>query len=95
MRAILACVALLCVTGCLGVAGGGSTYRVDMVRPDGVKFSASADTVQASETVTLDFEGNPLTGDIKSMRFSKTGVTQGVWSNELLSKSLDRIQVAP
>lgn len=78
------------LAGC-GVMGGGSTYKVEVVDPSGRILRASADTVQASESVELEFKGNPLTGDIQGLSFKKQGAQLGGWNNSVLEKALDRI----
>ena len=90
MKNCLLLLSALLLTAC-GVMGGGSSYRVEVVDPSGRVFRATADTVQAAESVDLQFQGNPLTGEITGLTFSKTGAQTGGWNNAVLEKALDRI----
>lgn len=93
MRWLIA-LSILFLSGC-GALGGGATYRVDITTPDGHILHAQADTVQSSDTVELDFIGNPLTGEIKGLTFKKTGVKEGQWTNDVINKLIQRIPMTP
>ena len=80
----------LFLCGC-GVMGGGSSYRVEVTDPSGRVLRAYADTVQASESVELEFRGNPLSGEVDALVFRKKGAQVGGWNNSVLEKALDRI----
>lgn len=83
------------LAGCAGALGGGSSYRVEVTDPaTGRVFRATADTLQSTESMTLNFQGNPLTGEVTGLTFSKTGTQNGAYSNAVMEKLVDKIPAA-
>ena len=87
--------ALALIIGGCGVLGGGASYRAELTGADGRRFVVRADSATSAEEVTFDFIGNPLTGEITGLRFSKRGVQPGEAVYKTISEIVARIPVAP
>ncbi len=80
------------LSGCVGALGGGASYRVQYTLMDGATVDASADTVEAAEsvdfTLSRDAAGKP------TVTFKKTGVQPGGWTNEAVTAAFQAMSEA-
>ena len=81
------------LAGC-GVFGGGASYMAQLTDKDGRQFIVRADSATAAEEVTFSFIGNPLTGEIQGLKFSKKGVIPGEAAYGTINALIQKIPAA-
>ncbi|NLC71171.1 MAG: hypothetical protein GX751_07430 [Desulfuromonadaceae bacterium] len=90
----------LCLSGCLGAASGGSTYRGAIPTPSGqatIRADISGNASEMEFAVKTDTEGNVREVSLRKKDIAPgagmTEVYQGL--NETAAKLLERIPVTP